>query len=315
MRLLLSFLALFVLMTPTRNLAQTPDQDVAPPVAQVEDVLVEGRRLEDRAADFVRRAVAPARGRGLGRWQGRVCVGVINLRTEAARFIVDRVSHVASDLGLEVGRPGCEANIVIVFAEDASSVAQQLAQERRRAFRPGTSGLDRGEAAFQTFQTTDRPVRWWQLSMPVDAETGRRATRLPGDFGLGGQPTSPHIVTLASRLNTQIRDDIFKAFVIVDIDKVSGFTVQQLSDYFALVAFAQIDPDAEVSGYDSILNLFDGNGPQLQGMTEWDWSYLVALYSTMDAPQLPRGVSSQSDLIAGALARRFSEEIPEEAPE
>ncbi|KPF73938.1 hypothetical protein IP78_14570 [Brevundimonas sp. AAP58] len=272
--------------------------------ATVDDVVVEGVRLRERAETFVDRAAAPARGRGLGRWQGRVCAAVVNLRAEIARPIVERVSDMAAGLGLRIGGDGCDANVVIVFAADATAMVGTLAEERRRAFRPGTSGLERGERAFQAFLNGDRPVRWWHLSMPVDAETGARATRLPGDIRSGGAPSAPYVSTIASRLNTQVRDDIFKALIFVDIDQLHDVTAAQLADYLALVALAQIDPEAELVGYDSILNLFVERSGAPDGLTDWDRSFLEALYTTLDEPQGPQNAAAQADAVAGALARR-----------
>ncbi|WP_156320445.1 hypothetical protein [Brevundimonas sp. AAP58] len=191
-----------------------------------------------------------------------------------------------------------------MFAADATAMVGTLAEERRRAFRPGTSGLERGERAFQAFLNGDRPVRWWHLSMPVDAETGARATRLPGDIRSGGAPSAPYVSTIASRLNTQVRDDIFKALIFVDIDQLHDVTAAQLADYLALVALAQIDPEAELVGYDSILNLFVERSGAPDGLTDWDRSFLEALYTTLDEPQGPQNAAAQADAVAGALARR-----------
>lgn len=295
-------------------LAQERARQSDPSVSTVEDVLVEGRPLEERAAAFVEQATAPARGRGLGRWHGRVCVAAVNLRADLAQSIVNRVSDVASELGLRVGDVGCAANVVIVFATDASGLAAALADERPRAFRPGTSGIERGERAFEDFLNGDQPVRWWHLSMPVDAETGRRATRLPGDIEPGGAPSAPYVVTFASRLNTQIRDDVFKAFIFVDVDRIGTVNTAQLADYLALIALAPVDPAGTFSGYNTILNLFAGTAAP-DGLTDWDWSYLRALYQTLDAPQLPVSVAAQGDAVAGALARRVREQDVAPAPE
>jgi hypothetical protein len=45
-----------------------------------------------------------------------------------------------------------------------------------------------------------------------------------------------------------------------------------------LVALAQIDPSANPASFDSILNVFN-NPAAYSGLTDWDRSYLKALYS------------------------------------
>ena len=47
----------------------------------------------------------------------------------------------------------------------------------------------------------------------------------------------------ASRLNSQIIDQIYKSIVIVDIDAVSGLNAAQLGDYLAMVSLTQLDQE------------------------------------------------------------------------
>lgn len=251
-----------------------------PPVAQnpaateptsLSDVVVEGRRLRSVVQDFVGEVAAPATGdRGPARWNGPVCIGVVNLRADVAQYIVDRVSDVARELGVTAGEPGCTANVLIIAAADGQAVADALVEERRRAFSPGGSGMTRSFRALDAFRTSDDPVRWWHVSGPVDSESGQLATRLPGQ-------DAPQIaVSRASRIRSDIRDDMFKAIIIVDLNKVGTLSWTQLADYCSLIALAQVDPAADVTTFDTILNVFDD--PTVPGLTAWDTDYLKALY-------------------------------------
>ncbi|HST90949.1 MAG TPA: hypothetical protein VLJ13_01985, partial [Brevundimonas sp.] len=214
------------------------------------------------------------------------CVGAANLRPETAQYIVDRVSTVAQDVGLRSGGPGCAPNLLIVASSDAEAVARGLVAARPVAFRMGGGGMDRGRNALDDFQKTDRPIRWWQVSMPVDAESGVRATRIPGDCDpttcndavgsvLGYAPNVA--VFAASRIRTQIVDDIFRTVVVIDVDDVSSLSALQIADYIAMVSLAQIDPDADTSAYASILNVFQ-DGSDVPTLTGWDRAYLEGLY-------------------------------------
>lgn len=268
--------------------AQTPPQ--APPQSepiQLEAVEITGRPLDRMIGDFVDEVGEPNRGRGLARWDGAVCVGVVNLRTEAAQYLTDRISTVAEDLGLNPGGPGCTPNILIVATDDAGALAETLVRDNRRAFRMGGAGMDRGGDALEDFVETDRPVRWWQMAMPVDSESGQRAIRLPGDCE--GAACSAHEgnvmayaptieVFAASRLRTQIVDNIIRTVVIVDVDQVSDLSILQLADYIAMVSLAQVDPDADAAAYSSILNVFQHPG-DAASLTSWDQAYLGGLYA------------------------------------
>lgn len=257
------------LLIQTPGVTQVPPSE---PATELQEVVVEGRRLRAVVEDFVGEVAAPATGdRGAARWNRPVCIGVVNLRADVAQYIVDRASDVARELGLSAGEPGCTANVLIIAAADGQAVADGIVGERRRAFTPGGSGMTRSLRALETFRTSDAPIRWWHVSAPVDSETGELATRLPGR-------DAPQIaVSRASRLRTDIRDDMFKAIIVVDVTKTASLSLTQLADYCALIALAQVDPDADVAAFDTVLNVF--SNPDVAGLTGWDRDYLNALYS------------------------------------
>ena len=247
-----------------------------PPPVALEDVVVEARRLEELTREFVDEVSAPARRRGLARWRNGVCVGVTGIRQDIAQALADHVSRVALDYGLRPGDPGCRANVLIVFAEDGQALADEMVERRRRVFHLGVGGLDRGNVALADFRESDRPVRWWHVSVPVNAETGDVAIRMPGD-----DPDRPIRVKNEGRVNRGrlIRDELNKVIIVVDGEKVAGVGLPQLGDYLSMVALAQVDPDGETSGFATILNLFDDPDGS-PGLTGWDRAYLDGLYSS-----------------------------------
>lgn len=289
-------LAALLAATPVQNAPSvaSPAADQDAPV-RLEDLEVTGRSLNSTIQNFVGSVAAPNANRGLARWRNAVCVGAVNLQPDAGRYLVDKVSATALDIGLTPGAPGCTPNLLILVTDDAAGLSQVLARQHRRALRMGGGGMDRGQTALDEFQTSDRPVRWWQVSLPVDGQTGERATRLSGECrgacgadqpksepGEGGSSFlfAPNIgVFAASRLNTQIVDDIIKTFVVVDVNQLDGVNADQLADYIAMIAFAQINPKADTSGYASILNVFE-SPDETAGLTEWDKAYLKGLYGT-----------------------------------
>jgi len=301
------FLAGALLLAPP----QTPAPAVSQDPVQLEDVVVSGRTLDRLIRDFVGEVAEPNRNRGLARWSDRICVGVANLDGEIAQYLTDRISTVAMDLGLAAGEPGCTPNVLVIATADAGDLARQLTEERRRAFRMGGAGMDRGGAALRDFVETDRPVRWWQMAIPVDSETGDIAVRIPGVCSgacVGAADYAPQIaVASASRLTTQIVDNLTRAIVIVDVDQVSGVSALQLADYIAMVSLAQIDPKADTSGYATILNVFEA--PEISdSLTDWDLAYLDGLYA---AERNHQGERADASEIAGSI-RRSHERLREE---
>ena len=289
-------LALAAVLTAGAPAAQESSQTRgAQPTAQLEDVVVEGRALEALVRSYVNDVSQPANNRGLARWNRPICVGVVNLRNEVGQYVIDRISDVARDLEVEAGEPGCRPNILIVAASDGAALATAIVEDRPRNFDLRHNGTDAGTRAFRNFRTGEQPVRWWQISMPIDSDTGDRAVRLPGDPG----PPQIHVFA-ASRLRTQIRDDMVRSIIIVDVERLGGADLVQLGDYLALIALAQVDAESDTSAYPTILNLFSDPASAPPGLTDWDRSYLTALY---EHDQLRINRNSQVRAVAEAVTR------------
>ena len=262
------------------------------------EVVVDGRCLQEATEEFVREVGSPARGRGLARWRGGICVGVVNMQAETAHYIADRVSTVARDLGLRAGAPGCRPSVLIVATVDANAFTAEFIAMRPRLFIVGGGGMDQGRNALRRFQSTDRPVRWCNVSIPIEEDTGAIAVRLPGEIaprinlrGAGGL------------LTTTVVDDSKRAFIIVDMDRVAGVSLTQLADYLAMVSLAQVNPDADTSGFATVLNLFREEGQaggQVEGLTQWDMAYLEGLYRSLRTNRNPGAARTE---IASTIVR------------
>ena len=294
----------------TRALAQAPAAPAPAPAADgeppagIEEVIVRGQRMSEidddlriYIRDFIGEVVKTPPGRGFARWHRRVCVGVHNLETTAAQYIVDRISGLALEVGLEPGEPGCAPDVIVIFTTDGAELASAMVENDPSLFRPGgpIPDLTLSRVALEDFKSSQRAVRWWHVSMPVDARTGQRAIKLPQDGR--GYPTVA--VDGPSFIHSGIRDDLRYVIIIVDGTKLHGTTWQQIADYLAVVSLAQVSPDANPAAFDSILNLFS-NPKAYSGLTDWDRLYVHALYE-FDQRRTPRG--QESDLV-DEMARR-----------
>lgn len=249
--------------------AQTPQNVPSDPTA-VDDVVVSARPLDRQISTFLDDVVVPDRNLRVARFNRNICVGAVNMRGEMGQYIVDRVSQIGMDIGLEPGDPGCAPNILIIASQDGAALAKGMVDARPRIFNPGGTGMTRTRAALARFQASDLGIRWWHVAMPVDSRTGQIAVRLPGE-------DAPTASGANSRLRSDIRNDINRAIIIVDFEKMAGMNATQVADFAAMVALSQVDLDSDFSGYDSILSLMSDR--QFEGISEWDMAYLRALYS------------------------------------
>lgn len=264
-----------------------------------EEVIVRGRRMSEvedelrvEIGKFIGEVTVTFGSRGFARWDRSVCVGVHNLENTAAQYIVDRISLLANDVGLTPGEPGCAPNAVVIFTTDGKALASTLVESEPELLRPSNYlGTHRGLAALDRFVATDKAVRWWQTSLPVDARTGKPAIDRPESRSCTSPLCAPNVkVDGPSRIHSGIRDVLRNVIIIVDSTKLTGTTWQQLGDYLAVVSLAQIDLEADPSSFDSILNLFT-NPKAYSGLTDWDRTYMQALYSLDQErnPELQRG--------------------------
>lgn len=295
---------------PTSGVPDAVEQEATP----LSDVVVTRTPGFEAADAFVRSVAAPIGDRDMALWRDPLCVGMGNLRADAAQIIVDRISDWAGSLGLRIGEPGCRPNVFIVATDDGDAAARDLVASRPREFATGVGGSDRGRAALARFQQSDRLVRWWHVSLAVDERTGNPIRRMPGqppvdwtgrrltrtwDFGVNSMMTSP------SRLIRAGRDDLQQVIVVLDVEAFEDASIIQVSDYIAMVALAQIDPDARPA-YPSILSLFDAPGGRQETLTRWDRAFLHGLYAAEQNRADPRANQST---ISQAMAERLATEV------
>jgi hypothetical protein len=288
---------------------------------------------QNQVRGFVRALTSPGRYAALPRWTGELCPGVVGLDAEHARALNDRVARVAIDLGIRVGRPGCNADVVVYFTQDGAAAAAALSG------RNGPVSTQSGSReAVRDFVERPRPVRWWYVSTRTadgfeierNSDTSMINTQRPdissvgsgigggggGDRG-GGEGgrdarqdemdshaaqsyTNAVRVRGASRLRANTVENLARVIIIVDAPS-ANVRFGPLGDYIAMISLAEINPNAEVSGVPSILNLFsDAAAERPDSLTAWDLSYLRGLYRS---PEDSHDATQQEGLIARSMMR------------
>lgn len=214
----------------------------------------------------------------LARWDRSVCVSVAGAPQRQGQFIADQIARRAAAVGLTPGAPGCQANISIIITGESNAVAQRLYEQDRGLFGHLSGGnastMDR--AALDAFLNQPRAVRWWYLAETVGAD----GISLDGDTSIGGLSNAPVARSAGSRLRSDTRMDLRRVIVIVDASRVGGASIAALSDYIALVSLAQVNPNASIGAFPSILNLFErAEGAGAASFTDWDQAFLQSVYA------------------------------------
>jgi hypothetical protein len=194
---------------------------------------------------------------------------------------------------------------VIVFAPNSDQIARNIVDTRRDllGYYSEDDLITAGREALEAFAGAHRPVRWWHVSRTTTADgqqLGDSRTRVgrgtrdalaaqQGDNPSNGAATlsgnglagAEAVRSQGTRTRRATRQDISFVLVIVDTRDTAGIPAQAVADYLSMATLVQLNPDADLSAFPSILNLFHprpGGAAPLTGLTDWDVAYLHGLY-------------------------------------
>ncbi len=255
------------------------------------DIVVTGVRPEQIQAFVEQVSIAPPSVDQIARWDDDICISAAGLGAEQSQTVVDRVSSRAQAVGLRPGRAGCRPNVFVFFASDGSGFARGLLEQRRSlfAYYHEENIATLGQEALTSFVETPRPVRWWHVVQTRGAD----GDRLGSESARSEAPPPPDTMTAVpdgfsgvqsvrsqgTRVRSVERQDFNRVIIIVDAQLAEGYPLDSIADYVAMVTLAQIDPQAQIREFPTILNLFNEDLENTSfEMTNWDAAYLNGLY-------------------------------------
>lgn len=283
----------------------------------VEGVTVEARResqqerLERVIETFIGdTAVTIERNGQLGRFDRRVCPGVMNVDPAIGQIIIDRIALAIQAVDLPVGRPGCDANLLVIVTEDSDRLATIMMERFGRVFEHHVSNQERGRDFLVDFGRSGQAIRTWHMTAIDTGQPPSAVLVAHGGRAIGGFDGG-------SRLRAAYETDIFGTIVIVDSQRVGPVDPAALGDYIAMTSLARISSNAETREVVSILNIFDDDAPddvRAARLSNWDIGYLQALYTARGDVRTTR---MQINDIAYRMGRRVnsSDLAPEDEDE
>lgn len=298
--LLTAALSAALLLQQAAPAAQTPEDSTT-----VEGLVVTARPIPEKEAiaAFVSGVSAQSANKRLARWDRKICPGVIGVRESYAQVLNDRIAKAAVDVGLEVGEPGCKANMLIVGTAASDLLVKNMIAGNPDAFSKYDHGVTRGRKALDAFTRSKAPVRWWHVTSRKTADGERY------------QAGDSILVRGVGRLKSTTRDDFDHVIIVLDVSRIGKMRLGALADYIAMVGLAQIDPQADTKGVSSILNLFEDREAGLtppDGLTEWDLAYLNGLYG---ARRDTLNSTGQKQDVVGSMAKDLAAPTPKPADE
>ena len=243
-------------------------QQLPPPDQQ--PIVVTGTKTSgDAIRNFVRDLTPLGAGGQLSRFEDEVCPFVTGLVPAQNAAVEERIRQLARAAGIDVAKPKCSPNVVLIIPTDKRAVLEEL--RRRHADYFGDLSGNQIRAVIRN----PAPVDAWQIQGVAVSQDGRE---LPQRGGIWENRTTAR----ASRLVASTRPQFAAAVVVVAFDALDGLTVTQLAEYVTLRALTGADPAGlRRPGPPTILRVFDAPfGSELPvTLTEWDLSFLRGYYS------------------------------------
>ena len=252
--------------------------------AALSQVTVEARReaLKQRLNTFVSsvtRGNAGSLQDPLAVWDSPLCFAIAGLPREQGEYVLNRISNAAESAGAVLAaEQTCRPRFIVVFTVQPEALLHAWYHQKQTVFNCSFPW------PVNEFINMPRPVRvWYNLELRVPL-AGLPSTADPAEFvhvlpqGCGRARAAG---TTGSRITFPTVPDFSSVLVVVDLNRVKGFKLSQVADYIAMSGLAKINYDASVADAPTVLNLFSASGAAVpEGLTDWDRSFLEAIYHT-----------------------------------
>ena len=241
-----------------------------PPGPDDQAIVVTGGKMSKQAVrDFVRDLTPVTSGKGLRHFEEDVCPKVIGLSPRQNDSVANRIRLVAKTAGIDVGKPKCSPNVILIIASDKKAIMEEL---RRR--HPDYYGDVSGNRIRELIRSPETVVTW-QIEGALMNADGRVIPQNAGRF-------ENYTTARASRLTTGERPQFGASVTIISFDALDGLTPTQLADYVAVRSLTGADPaKLRSSTAPTILRAFDTpfGGEVPVTLTEWDLNFLRGYYA------------------------------------
>jgi hypothetical protein len=273
--------------------AQTATAQPTAPAPHIDTVNVEGQTQKDPAPErhFSQSVLDPAEiyENGVDQhqypfWKQAICVHVTGLDPATSVFVQQRIKEIATKIGAPVvRRDPCVPNVGIYFTVHPQELLDAIAHKQPELIYSHNMNKATMTKPLQAWYAT--MGRNWDGAVGLDAECGYRGIPLGWPCGV------PHPV-FNSRLETGLSPEMGAATILVDVQAVSGLSVNTLADYLALLALAETHPGISCQPAPSIFNLLMkecSDALKTPSLSEMDIALLTGLYkSGAGADQLQR---------------------------
>jgi hypothetical protein len=268
-----------------------------------EAIIVQGQRRQ--IAQALRKLIQPSDSEQLARFEDEICPMVIGMPKDWTASLTRMIRDNVTAIGGKVGKPGCTVNAAVIFIDQPLELVKAFAEAE-----PGYFNMTPRELS--QFTAVQRPVTSWHVT-DMRGRDGQELGQM-GSLGVGSTggsaPANARVNrnAAASRLYSNIREDMLVGFVVVDRMATPGKSLRQLADLATMHLLLDVDPAAGASDPGSILSLFEqrpeGLAPPPR-LSRFDRGALRGFYTQRENN---RSARQQAENIAKAIEKGAGEE-------
>ena len=251
-----------------------------------EAIVVQGRKKE--LVQALRQLVQPSAHEQLARFEDKVCPMVIGM----PRDWTVRLTRIIRDNVLEVGGKllpeGCKPNALAIFIDQPRELVDALHKDAPYYFTMTPRQYD-------TFVAASGPVWSWHVT-DMRSRDGNQLAQ----GQINGHDFSVVKNAAASRLYSNIREDMLVGFVVIDRQRTIGASLRQLGDLATMHLMLDVRPSAGARNSGSILSLFEAGAVPPDRMSRFDKGALTGFYTQRENN---RTAIQQRENIAEAIRR------------
>jgi hypothetical protein len=268
-------------------------------------ITVTGQKLEKKEAKQQSRAfIGQTTTTSFNQYARRdrpVCPRVMGIDPSYAQLVETKIRAIAKVADVKVEAVDCGPNLFVLFTTDSNGLMAVLRKAKPSLF-SSVNVRDRS-----ALYNDPLPMRWWHSTKPVgsDGNVVKIETITIGE----GQSTEALVSRnngTGSLIDTNFVINLTGSVVVVDIGKATGYPLDSIAAYAAMVSLSQVKPEKAHAKLPSILAMFgEGKSPgdAPRDLTAFDYAYVRSLYEI--PPNRPGSV--QKSQLATKMAVKLSE--------
>jgi hypothetical protein len=201
----------------------------------------------------------------LVRWKVPICLFAAGLTADDRKTVSVRLTQIIFAAGAPLAREPCQPNFVIIVTSEPDRVLDAWYARNKHLFGDATLA----QIHHFLHPSGSRPIRLWH-----NVDRGRTSTLRFGHFVPSNNQAdnSPFVRNAVLGFNS--------VFAVVDTNAAARATLDQLTDYIAMVGLSNVDLDADIGSAPSILRLFASFPTPPAGLSPWDAAFIKALYQS-----------------------------------